>query len=62
MRVLVATNYNRNGGPPAASRLRDPAGKRDSLILAATRVFARARLAVDLRWFDGAWPNGLQAL
>jgi AcrR family transcriptional regulator len=41
VRVLAATNYNRNGGPPAAAGLRDPAGKRESLILAATKLFAR---------------------
>jgi TetR/AcrR family transcriptional regulator, regulator of cefoperazone and chloramphenicol sensitivity len=41
VRVLAATNHTGNGGPSAAVRLRDPAGKRDALLLAATRLFAR---------------------
>lgn len=41
MRVLGATDHNRNGGPPTAARLRDPAAKRESLIVAATKLFAR---------------------
>src|SRR5271170_3188066 len=41
VRVLATTNHNRNGGPPAVVRLRDPAGKREALILAATKLFAR---------------------
>jgi TetR/AcrR family transcriptional regulator, regulator of cefoperazone and chloramphenicol sensitivity len=41
VRVLAATNHNRNGGPPPAARWRDPAGKRESLIVAATKLFAR---------------------
>jgi TetR/AcrR family transcriptional regulator, regulator of cefoperazone and chloramphenicol sensitivity len=41
VRVLAATNHSWNGGPSAAARLRDPAGKREALILAATKLFAR---------------------
>jgi AcrR family transcriptional regulator len=41
VRVLATTNHNRNRRPPVAVRLRDPDGKREALILAATKLFAR---------------------
>jgi AcrR family transcriptional regulator len=42
VRVREATNHNRNGAAPSPfSRLRDPARKRESLIIAATKLFAR---------------------